>query len=204
MQRGIGLSELAARTLLSPRIVDKIDEGRFSELPGGLYARSYIRAFASAVGLDPEDAVRELAERLPSAEDPLPALREIARSGDPFWLVALNDFALTVRTRVAAVTTAWTGSTRRTMAATIDALVLLILQAVLIQVTAWTCGVHPQVLLEFGSGAIAAVWGILVMLYFVMLGGIGKTPGAFMSQLPAAEETARLHLPAIPGRALLH
>jgi hypothetical protein len=42
------------------------------------------------------------------------------------------------------------------------------------------------------------------MLYFVMLGGIGKTPGAFMSRLPAAEETARLHLPAIPGRALLH
>ena len=74
VQRGMGLSQLAARTLLSGPIIDKIDEGRFAELPGGLYARSYIRAFASAVGLDPEEAVRELAERLPPAQDPFSCL----------------------------------------------------------------------------------------------------------------------------------
>jgi helix-turn-helix protein len=205
VQQGVGLSQLAAVTLLSPHIIDKIDAGRFAELPGGLYARSYIRAFASVVGLDPEDIVRELAERLPPAESPFPALREIARSGDPAWVVAFNDVALSARKWLSATTVGWTGVTRRMVAATIDALVLLMLQAVLIQVTAWTCGVHPQVLLEFGSGGLAAVWGILVMLYFVILGGIGgKTLGAFISQLPAAEEQTPLQLPTVLGRALLH
>lgn len=205
VQRGIGLSHLAARTLLSARIVDKIDQGRFAELPGGLYARSYIRAFASAVGLDPEEVVRELAERLPAAEDPFPALRGIARSGDPAWIVAFNHFALSATKWVATGTAGWTGMTRRTMAATINAFVLLMLQAVLIQVTAWTCGVHAQVLLESGSGPLAVVWGIVVMLYFVMLGVIGgKTPGAFMSQLPAAEDRTPLELPTVLERARLH
>jgi hypothetical protein len=204
LQRGIGLSQLAARTLLSPHIIDKIDEGRFAELPGGLYARSYIRAFASVVGLDPEKVVLELAGRLPAVEDPFAAMRGIARSGDPVWMIDFNGFALSAWKCVASSTAGWTGITRRTVAAVIDALVLLILQAVLIQVTAWTCGVHPQVLLEFGSGGLAVVFCVLVMLYFVILGGIGgKTLGAFLSQLPAAERTP-LQLPIVLGRALFH
>ena len=104
-----GHAQLAALTLLSPGILHKIDEGRFTELPGGLYARSYIRAFASVVGLDPEDVVRELGERLPPAENPLPALREIARSGDPAWMAAFNGFALSARTWMASATAGWTG-----------------------------------------------------------------------------------------------
>ena len=205
VQRGMGLSQLAARTLLSGPIVEKIDEGRFAELPGGLYARSYIRAFASAVGLDPEEAVRELAERLPPAQDPFPALRESARLSDPAWVTALNDLVPSATKWLAANTAGWTGMTRRTVAASIDATVLLTLLAVLIQVTAWTCGVHPHALLESASGALAAVWGIVVILYFVMLGGIGgKTPGAFLSQMPIAEEPAPLQLPTVLERALMH
>ena len=203
LQRGIGLSQLAARTLLSPHIVEKIDDGRFAELPGGLYARSYIRAFAAVVGLDPEDVVRELAERLPPGEDPFTALRETARAGDPAWIAAFEDVALSARSWLTATTADWTGLTRRMVAASIDACVLLMLQAVLIRATAWTCGVHPQVLLEFGSAGLAAVWGILVMLYFVMLNGIGgKTLGAFVSQLPSAEERMPVQLPTVLGRAL--
>ena len=173
VQRGIGLSRLAALTMLSPHIVERIDEGRFAELPGGLYARSYIRAFASVVGIDPDNVVRELADRLPPAEDPFVTLREIARSSDPPWMLSLHDCARSVSKWVATHREGRTALTRRTMAATIDALVLLIFQAFLIQVTAWTCGVHPQALLAFASGPLSVVWGILVIVYFVMLGGIG-------------------------------
>jgi Helix-turn-helix domain/RDD family len=205
VRRGISLSELAARTLLSPRIVHRIDEGRFEELPGGLYARSYIRAFGSAVGLEPEEVVRELAERLPPAEDPLPAMREFVRASDPACVAILRDLTVSATTWIAASTAAWSGMTRRTMAAVIDALILLMLVAGLIQVTASTCGVHPQALLEVGGGPVAVLWGILVVLYFVMFGGVGgKTPGAFMSQLPAAEDRTPLQLPTVLGRALLH
>ena len=204
LQRGIGLSRLAALTLLSPPILDKIDEGRFAELPGGLYARSYVRAFASAVGLDPEEAVRDLAERLPPAGDPF-ALLEFARSDDPAWRVGLNNMALSARAWVTTSTADWTTTTRRMLAGAIDALILLTFLGILIKVTAWTCGVHPQVLLELDSGALAVVWGILVVFYFVMLGGIGgKTPGAFMTQVPATEQQSPLQLPTVLGRALLH
>jgi hypothetical protein len=295
LQRGISLSQLAARTLLSPRILDKIDAGRFAELPGGLYARSYIRAVASAIGLDPEDAVRELADRLPPAEDPF-ALSDAARPRDPVWRARLNEVVLSARARVVNTTADWTRgldrqnlhqlspvfrvktilasasapralaalwrdspklcrlrcrfrqaaasaslaealraeagrrrsagryqacdlarrspegptrslarTTRRILAAAIDALILLTFLGILIKVTAWTCGVHPQVLVEFDSGALAVVWGILVVFYFVMLGGIGgKTPGAFMSQVPATEQQTPLQLPTVLGRALFH
>ncbi|MBA3296720.1 MAG: helix-turn-helix domain-containing protein, partial [Acidobacteria bacterium] len=47
------LSELAARTAISPSVLAKIDEGRFAELPAGIYARSYVRSFAAEVGVDP-------------------------------------------------------------------------------------------------------------------------------------------------------
>jgi cytoskeletal protein RodZ len=201
----MGLSQLAARTLLSGPVISKIDQGRFAELPGGLYARSYIRAFASAVGLDPEEAVRELADQLPPAQDPFPTLRESARMSDPEWLTALNGLVPSATKWLAANTAGWTGMTRRTVAASIDASVLLTLLAVLIRATAWTCGMHAQALLASGSGALAVVWGIVVILYFVMLGGIGgKTPGAFLSQMPKTEEPGPLQLPTVLERALMH
>ena len=85
---GIRLSEVAARTCLSPRIVRLIDSGEFDRLPGGLYARSmHVRAFADVVGLNPESAVRELSERLPPDEDPIrlceKARAAICRRGSP-------------------------------------------------------------------------------------------------------------------------
>jgi hypothetical protein len=39
-----------------------------------VYARSYVRAFAAAVGLDPDIALATLEELLPGAPDPVPAL----------------------------------------------------------------------------------------------------------------------------------
>ncbi len=83
LERGIDLMELAARTRLSPRVVQQIDEGRFAELPGGLYARAYVRAFASEVGLDPRHVLLELEPVLPTVDDPIEGLRDAARQADP-------------------------------------------------------------------------------------------------------------------------
>lgn len=187
MQRGIRVSEVIARTLLSPRIVDLLDRGRFEDLPGGLYARSYVRAFAGAVGLDPEQAVREVAERLPPAEDPLPTLREVARAGDPAWLTTIEELRGKAAASLAASASAWTVSTRRAVASTVDAAVLLAILLVILQVTAWTCRVTPELLLETAGGAVAVFWGILVLLYFGILGTAGGgTPGAIVSGHPVS------------------
>jgi hypothetical protein len=204
VRRGIDLSQLAARTLLSPRIVHSIDEGRLAELPGGLYARSYIRTFASAVGLDPEETVLALADCLPPAQDPFPVMREIARAGDPPWVVAVEDAGASARkwwTRIAVALTM-----TRTAGATMDAVILLIIQAALIGATAWLCGVSVEALLEFGSGPLAAVWGTVVLAYFLIVGGVRRAPRrALVCRLPdAACRPARFDLPTILGRALFH
>ena len=216
LQRGVSISQVIARTMLSPRIVHMIDAGQFADLPGGIYARSYIRAVATAVGLDPEDAVAGLVERLPPAQDPLPTLREISRLSDPAWLIDLTDMASSLRARLGAAagglkervvtaTSGWPGTTRRAAAAAIDAVILLALLAVIARTTAWTCGVGTDTLLAGERGGLAVMWGILVTLYFVLLGGIGgRTPGAYVSQLPHGEPRSSLHLPAVLERALMY
>ena len=68
------LQQIAVRTALSPSVLRNLDEGRFELLPSGVYARSYVRAFAVAVGLDPEITLSEVEHLLPGAPDPIPAL----------------------------------------------------------------------------------------------------------------------------------
>ncbi len=72
----LSLEQIGLRTALSPSVLRNIDEGRFHLLPSGLYARSYVRAFAGAVGLDPEAALAEVESFLPGAPDPLALLSE--------------------------------------------------------------------------------------------------------------------------------
>ena len=74
------LTQLGVRTAISPSVLRNIDEGKFELLPSGLYARSYIRTFASAVGLDPEATLADVEQLLPGAPDPLDALN--AAKGD--------------------------------------------------------------------------------------------------------------------------
>jgi transcriptional regulator with XRE-family HTH domain len=77
--RGLTLQEVASVTKLSPRVLLKIEMGEFGALPSGLNGRAHIRAYAAAVGLDPEEVLRNLADRLPVAPDPSEALRARAR-----------------------------------------------------------------------------------------------------------------------------
>jgi len=50
--KGISLREIADQTKISLRFLKAIEEGDFKMLPGGIYDRSYIRQYASAVGLE--------------------------------------------------------------------------------------------------------------------------------------------------------
>jgi hypothetical protein len=200
---GIRLSELSMRTALSPSILQKIDAGRFAELPGGVYARSYIRAVASVVGLDPDETVQQLASRLPPAEDPLPVLREIARFNDPAWLLELARISTLLKGRLARGRDGVSPIGRRAIAASVDAVLLLLQLAVVAQVTAWTCGVPTTTLLTTHGGALLPLFVVQIVLYFVVLGGIGgRTPGAFVSRLPVGTGDAPLAPHAVLQRSL--
>jgi transcriptional regulator with XRE-family HTH domain len=73
--RGLSLEDVARETRLSPRILSTIELGHFEALPSGLFARAQVAAYARAVGLDSQEVLERLADRLPGASDPLEALR---------------------------------------------------------------------------------------------------------------------------------
>lgn len=55
--RGISLKELAERTKISARAFEAIERDNVKPLPGGIFARSFVRTYAAEVGLDVEATV---------------------------------------------------------------------------------------------------------------------------------------------------
>ena len=62
-RRGITLRDIAAHTKFSIAALEALERNDASRLPGGIFARSFVRSYASEVGLDPEATVREFLER---------------------------------------------------------------------------------------------------------------------------------------------
>ena len=81
--RGLALEEVAGQAGLPLKFARYIDAGRLECLPPGVYARSFVRAFAGAVGLDPHEAIQNVEHDLPVEPDPFPVLREITRARPP-------------------------------------------------------------------------------------------------------------------------
>jgi cytoskeletal protein RodZ len=75
-QRGLSLTELARRTKLSVAMLDAIERNDVKGLPGGIFTRGYLRAYAHEVGCDPEAIVRRYCA---AVEEPQP----VADAGVP-------------------------------------------------------------------------------------------------------------------------
>ena len=60
--RGLSLQDLADSTKISIPTLEALERLEYSRLPGGIFSRSFVRAYASAVGVDPETAVTEFLE----------------------------------------------------------------------------------------------------------------------------------------------
>ena len=63
--RGVSLREIAARTKISAAALEALERNDISRLPGGIFGRGFVRAYAVEVGLDPEQTIREFLERFP-------------------------------------------------------------------------------------------------------------------------------------------
>jgi cytoskeleton protein RodZ len=57
--RGLSLDELANRTKIRLRYLRAIEQNGFDLLPGGLFTRGFLRAYAREAGLAPEEIVRQ-------------------------------------------------------------------------------------------------------------------------------------------------
>ena len=69
-RRQIPLSTIAARTKISEALFEGLERDDLSRWPSGIFRRSFIRAYAEAVGLDAEPIVREILARFPDHAEP--------------------------------------------------------------------------------------------------------------------------------------
>jgi len=69
-ERGISLAEIAEATRIGTRFLKAIETDNFSILPGGIFTRSFIRAYAKHVGMNEDQAVLLYQQQLagPGAE----------------------------------------------------------------------------------------------------------------------------------------
>jgi hypothetical protein len=69
-RRQIALSSISANTKISVSLFEALERGDVSRWPGGIFRRSFIRAYAEAIGLDPDDVAREFSEEFPDPAEP--------------------------------------------------------------------------------------------------------------------------------------
>jgi cytoskeleton protein RodZ len=60
--RGVSLDEIVATTKIGRRLLVALEEEQFDLLPGGIFNKSYVRAYARCVGIDEDAAVAEYIE----------------------------------------------------------------------------------------------------------------------------------------------
>lgn len=72
--RGIGLEEIALATKIGIRMLRALEDERFDLLPGGIFNKGFVRAYAKHVGIDEEQVVAEFL--IATGETPVPAAAE--------------------------------------------------------------------------------------------------------------------------------
>ena len=101
--RQASLREIAAITKISVSTLEALEQSDLSSLPGGIFTRAFVRSYATEVGMDPEDTVRDFVAELDEArvtesttsdpkaraDDPFKSHQRIAGAGLTLILVGL-------------------------------------------------------------------------------------------------------------------
>ena len=72
-RRGLSIPQLAATTKIPGSVLKAIEDNAFENVPGGIFTRGFIRAYAREVGLDPEEMIREFLSETAATLPPAPA-----------------------------------------------------------------------------------------------------------------------------------
>ena len=70
--RGIALRDISEQTRISMRYLEAIEADDYRRLPGGIFNRSFVRAYAKSIGYDEQEAI----------DDYVRTMREHGDSGD--------------------------------------------------------------------------------------------------------------------------
>lgn len=78
VDRGASIHDIAAATKISAITLEALERNDFGRLPGGIFGRAFVRAYALAVGVEPEGAVNEfLAEFTRYEREKAQAVRQV-------------------------------------------------------------------------------------------------------------------------------
>ncbi|WLD95220.1 RodZ domain-containing protein [Alkalihalobacillus sp. AL-G] len=69
LEKNYTFEELQDHTKIQKRYLKAIEEGDYSVLPGSFYARAFIKNYAEAVGLDPDELFEQYASDLPEMKE---------------------------------------------------------------------------------------------------------------------------------------
>lgn len=64
-ERGVALRDIAETTKISVSALEALERNDISRLPGGIFSRGFVRAYAEQIGTDPEKAVRDFIAGFP-------------------------------------------------------------------------------------------------------------------------------------------
>jgi transcriptional regulator with XRE-family HTH domain len=167
-RRGLSLATICRQWGVREQNLELIERDKFEELPTGLYGRSAVRAYATAVGLSADEALAEVADRLRTPEDPLDGLARVR------GLTRQPERTIKEILHVASPEIALSESSRAHVANVLDALVLLGLDFALLQLTAAVAGVGATEILRIAAPSMIALFALIAALYFVLLGGLAR------------------------------
>jgi cytoskeletal protein RodZ len=65
-KRGVSLRQIANSTRISVMSLEALERSDMTRLPGGIFTRAFIRAYAQEVGLDPDRTIQDFLAELPA------------------------------------------------------------------------------------------------------------------------------------------
>jgi cytoskeletal protein RodZ len=93
---GLDLEDLAQTTRIRRNYLAFIEDMRIEALPSRPFTIGYVRAYAQALGLDPEGAVARFKQDAPDEDEPLRAPVGVRREGDPRLMLIAAGAAVVV------------------------------------------------------------------------------------------------------------
>jgi len=77
-QRSISLDDISLSTKIGTRLLRALEEEKFDQLPGGIFNKGFVRAYARHVGLDEEQAIADYMAALGESQVKASAVAEVA------------------------------------------------------------------------------------------------------------------------------
>lgn len=183
-RKGIALDAIAQNTKINAALFDALERGDASRWPSGIFRRAFIRAYANAVGLDPEATVKEFQEIFPDPFDgPASALERGESAETPAELPEAGPLRLTLdddpRRSINAAVDTLLGRWVRACAAVCDLAIVIGIAAAVFAAAGrfWTTFTIATVCYYFG--------GVLV---------IGNSPGAWLLAVRRARRSPQEHM----------